>query len=233
MQSFWYGQVTTMERLSVASFLAHGHEVHVYAYDELTGLPSGATVKDAAEVIPPRRRRRGGVYRDDRGSFSSYANMFRYKLLLERGGWWIDLDVVCLKPFEFDQEYVFATEPDRTIANAVFRVPPDSAVMAYVYRRCLELGNERKRWGTTGPRLLREGVEQLGLQGFAVDPAVFVPIDWPDWKRSLEPGREWRFAPETHSVHLWNSLWAKAGYDRDAAYPATSLYEALKRRYLS
>jgi hypothetical protein len=232
MQSFWFGPITTMERLSVASFLAHGHEVHVYSHGEVVGLPEQVVVKDAGEVLPPRSRLRSPVYRDSHRSFSSYANMFRYKLLLERGGWWIDLDTVCLKPFDLVGEYIFATEPDQTVASAVFRVPAGSDLMAYAYERCVALGKERRQWGTTGPRLLREAVEHFGLESFAVDASVFIPVDWPEWESYLDPDRVWQFEPQTRALHLWNSLWVKAGRDRNATYPPTCLYEILKKQYL-
>lgn len=232
MQAFWHGRVSTMERLSVASFLAHGHEVHVYSYDTLSGLPAGAVAKDAADVLRPRFRRRRTVFRDSRGSFSSYANLFRYKLLHERGGWWVDLDVVCLKPFEFPGESVFVNEPSQVLGSAVFRVPARSDVMAYAYDRCLELGRRRKTWGATGPALLGEAVERCGLTSSVVDSSVFMPYDWSEWELALDPDRAWDFEPQTHAVHLWNSLWAMHGRDRDATYPSTCLYETLKRRYL-
>ncbi len=232
VQAFWFGPVSTMERLSVASFLAHGHGVHVYTFGKLSGLPAGAEIKDASEVLPPRSRWRRAVYRDSRGSFSGYSNMFRYKLLLERGGWWVDLDTVCLQPFEFADDYIFATEPDQTLGSAVFRVPAGSEVMAYAFERCLAMGKEGRRWGAMGPRLLREAVEYCGLTSFAVDPSVFMPVDWPDWKSYLDPNRDWEFQPQTRAVHLWNSLWVKDGRDRNATYPAACLYETLKSRYL-
>jgi hypothetical protein len=49
-----------MERLSVASCVANGHDVHVYAYDDLEDHLPGATLEDAREIIPKRR----AVYRD-------------------------------------------------------------------------------------------------------------------------------------------------------------------------
>ncbi len=35
-----------------------------------------------------------------------FANFFRYKLLLEKGGWFVDSDTICMRPFDFDNEYV-------------------------------------------------------------------------------------------------------------------------------
>lgn len=232
MQTFWIGPVSTMERLSIASFAAHGHEVHVYAYGDLSGLPPQAVLKDAAEIVRPPFGRRSAVYRDSRGSYSSFANLFRYKLLLDRGGWWIDLDMVCLEPFEFEEEYIFPLEPDQTVANAVFRVPVGSEVMAYSYGRCVELGRRRKRWGKTGPALLAEAVEACGLTEHVVDHSIFMPVDWTEWKSFLDPERAWSFEPQTRALHLWNALWAKDGYDKDGEYPPGCLYERLKGRYL-
>jgi len=232
VQAFWHGRVTNMERLSAASFLAHGHEVHVYAFSELKGMPAGTHVRDAREILPPRSRWRSPVYRDSRGTFSNYSDEFRYKLLRDRGGWWIDLDMVCLQPFDFTDEYVFAMEPDETIGSGVIRVPAGSDLMTWTYERCISLGRKRRRWLITGPVLLREGVERFGLQKHARSPLVFMPIDWSEWTAFLDPQREWNFGPETRALHLWNSLWDKGGCDRDAAYSPSCLYEELKCRYL-
>jgi Glycosyltransferase sugar-binding region containing DXD motif len=231
VQSFWHGDVSTMERLSAASFAAHGHELHVYAFGDLRGLPPSAVVRDAAEITPPRRRR-AAVYRDSRGSFSSFANMFRYKLILERGGWWVDLDTICLRPFDLPQEHVFATEPDGTIANGTFRASAGSPVMEYAYEECRSLGRRRRKWGTTGPRLLAEAVKACGLERYAVPAEIFIPVAWPDWMSFLDPSRVWSFGPETRAVHLFNGLWAKEGRSKDARYDPHCLYELLKKRYL-
>jgi Alpha 1,4-glycosyltransferase conserved region len=232
VQTFWTGgRLSTMEQLSIASFAAQGHQVDVYAYEQLDGLPPSARACDAADIIPRRFGRGSAAYRDNRGSYSSFANMFRYKLLLDRGGWWIDLDMVCLRPFDFAAEFIFALEPDRTLGNAVFRVPPGSDVMAYAYNRCVELGRSRKKWGKTGPALLAEAVAACGLTDQVVDHTIFMPVDWPEWKSYLDPNRTWEFEPQTRALHLWNALWAEAGYEKDATYPSRCLYEQLKRRY--
>lgn len=231
MQAFWHGRVTAMERLSAASFLAHGHSVHVYTYGRLEGFPSEVEIHDAAEVIPRSRWRRP-VFRDSYGSFSNFSDAFRYSLLRERGGWWMDLDMVCLKPLAFEEEYVLATEPDDTVATCIMRLPAGSDVAAFMIDRIRALGKDSRTWGTTGPRLFAEAVETCRLRRFMLDPSVLLPVDWPDWEMFLDPAREWNFAPETRALHLWNSLWAKAGRDRDGVYPPACLYETLKRRYL-
>ena len=41
VQSLWLGPLSVMERLVVASFVANGHEFHLYSYSEIEGLPDG------------------------------------------------------------------------------------------------------------------------------------------------------------------------------------------------
>lgn len=234
VQSLWLGPLSVMERLVLASFVANGHEFHLYSYSEIEGLPEGVVIRDADEVLGPE-----WIVRDGRGTIASFADVFRYKLLLERGGWWVDMDVVCVSPFDFADEYVLAFEPDRTLGTDVIRVPPESDVMRYAWDRSRRYGPRRwplprKRlpWGAVGPSLFAEAVDACELSAHAVGPEVFNPIDWPDWETVLAPGRSVSLDDRTKAVHVWNYMWAQAGRDKDASYPEDCLYEQLKRRYL-
>jgi hypothetical protein len=103
IQMLWIGELSKLERMALASFVANGHIVHLYAYDELAGVPAGVQVIDAREILPEERIFRYGPEAGaGEGSLANFANLFRYKLLYERGGWWVDADVVCLRPFDFD-----------------------------------------------------------------------------------------------------------------------------------
>jgi Alpha 1,4-glycosyltransferase conserved region/Glycosyltransferase sugar-binding region containing DXD motif len=215
-----------MERLSISSFLAHGHEYHLYAYDHVENAPHGTTFKDAATILP-----RDWMFMDSRGTPSGFSNFFRYKLLLERGGWWVDSDIVCLQPFDFEDPTVLSLEPDLTIGSAVIRMPPQSDVMARAWDECAALDRRNVPWGAVGPSLLIRIVEELGLTGTALAHKVFFPFDWRDWQRVLDPDVEWEFDPMTRSIHLWNSMWSLAGSNKDAIYPSRCLYERLKTRY--
>ena len=107
IQSLWIGgELSPMEQLSIASFLAHGHEYHLYSYGEVGRLPKGAVLKNAEEILP-----KTAIFQyRQHPSYAGFSNFFRYRLLLRKGGWWVDTDVVCLKPFAFDAPYVFAAE---------------------------------------------------------------------------------------------------------------------------
>lgn len=233
IQSLWIGsELSTMERLSISSFLSHGHPYHLYVYEDVGAVPAGAAIEDAAAILPASEifRYRSG------GSYAGFANSFRYKLLLERGGWWADLDVVCVRPFDFDQEHVFASELDgdrRVVTNAVIKAPAASEVMASAWRTCRKKDPRKLVWGETGPRLLTAAVRELALEDRVQPHTTFCPLSFPSWRRAIETGVEWTFDDATRAVHLWHERWRTSDLDKDAPYPADCLYERLKRRYLS
>ena len=232
IQGLWVGpRLTTMERLSIASFLAHGHDYHLYTYDEVQNVPAGTTLKDGEQVLP-----RSSIFRyRDRDTVAGFSNFFRYKLLLEHGGWWADTDVVCLAPFAFENAHVFSTEyadGDVIIGSAVIRAPRGSPVMAYAWEACEALDTDHLGWGVVGPELLAKAVIHTGLQASAVDRNVFCPFGYEDWRRAIEPLKDWPFDTTTRAVHLWHEMWRLEGRDKDGQYPRDSLYETLKRRYL-
>ena len=52
VQGFWTGPFTTMEWLCAKSFMANGHEFHLYSYEPIEGVPDGVVLKDACEIVP-------------------------------------------------------------------------------------------------------------------------------------------------------------------------------------
>src|SRR5437016_4032991 len=98
IQGLWIGsELSVMERMSIISFLRNGHEYHLYTYNDLPNVPDRVVVKDANRILPA-----SAIFKyKERPSYAGFANYFRYRLLLEHGGWWADLDVVCLRPFDF------------------------------------------------------------------------------------------------------------------------------------
>lgn len=231
IQGLWIGpRLSAMERLSIRSFLDHGHPYHLYVYDPVREVPAGAVLKDASEILPPERIFR---YRDE-GSYAGFANFFRYKLLLERGGWWADTDVVCLKPFRFAHARVYSGEATRegeVVNNGVIRAPAGCAVMALAWRACRRADPSRLEWGETGPRLMLRLIRRLGLAHRVQPAAAFCPLAWWHWDHVLDPSREWAFGPEAYAIHLWNEMWRRAGCDKDRRYPDACLYQRLRVRH--
>ena len=190
IQGLWIGpELSIMEQLSIASFLANGHDYHLYVYDDVKGIPSGTIIKEANSILPS-----SDIFQyTGRPSFAGFSNFFRYKLLLERGGWWADADIVCLRPFDFADEFVFASEISKGVAvvtSGIIKAPAGSEAMAYAWEVCQSKSPEQLVWGETGPRLIAEAVARFGLEQYAQPPYVFSPLGFWEWRTVLESGAE-------------------------------------------
>src|SRR2546421_1648501 len=230
IQGLWIGsELSVMERLSINSFLRNGHEYHLYTYNDLPNVPDGIVIRDANEILPASKIFQ---YRD-RPSYAGFANHFRYQLLFEQGGWWADADVVCLRPFDFAEDYVFASEafpgqPMR-VNNNVIKSPVRSEIMANATRVCEAKKPDQLVWGETGPKLLSELVREYRLDKYQKPYYIFCPIS--EWHKLLEPYVA-AVHEDAYAIHLWNSLWQLENQDKNASYHSGCIYERLKTKYL-
>ena len=236
----WIGpRLSALERLSIVSFLAHGHPVRLFTYGDVEGIPAGVERHDGREILPESSV---FTYANGfgKGSVAGFSNMFRYKLLLDHGGYWSDTDTVCLKPFDFDADYVVGRErlpPDpakpgvrrERLAAGVLKVPRNSRVMRECYATTNEADKAEIKWGETGPQLLTQRFTHHGLMGHALPPEVFYPVAW--WRTVDLVTKPLEVGPESHAVHLWNEIWRHKGLDKDGSYPPDCAFESLKRRY--
>ncbi len=231
VQSLWIGpELSTMERLSIASFLGNDHPFHLYVYDDVRGIPAGAEVHDAREILPESMIFRYAEHK----TYAGFANWFRYKLLLDRGGWWSDCDSVCLRPLEFSTPFVFSSERHEGqvyVNNGNIRAPAGSALFARAWEVCRAKDPSQLRWGEVGPRLVAALVTEFGFESSVQAPEVFCPLGYEEWELLLAPDPP-TLPPEAHAVHLWNEMWRRGERDKNATYAARCLYERLKARYL-
>ncbi|HYI12323.1 MAG TPA: hypothetical protein VEK57_24935 [Thermoanaerobaculia bacterium] len=232
IQTLWIGpRLSVMEQLALSSFVHHGHQVDLYTYDEVANVPEGVTVRNGNAILPASMIFQ---YREHQ-SYSGFSNFFRYRLLLERGGCWVDTDLVALRPFSFAEDHVFSSEEAQGIehVNAGFiKAPAGSPAMQRAWDICAAKDRTQIRWGETGPALLREIVTTLGLESFVRPPEVFCPIPFPKWESLLDPIPP-ALPENAAAVHLWNELWRRAGKDKDAEFDSRCLYEQWKARYLT
>lgn len=237
IQSLWIGEkLSVMEKLCISSFITHGHPFHLYVYDEVMGIPEGATVKDASKILPADK-----IFKyKDRDSYAGFANLFRYKLLLEEGNYWVDTDMVCLQPFQHDADYVFASErlpseasPGLVKANnCLMKTPSGSAIMEYCYQTSAQKDSGTLEWGETGPKLLTEAITRMKMQNYVARPDTFCPVNWWEWSQLLDGLIDDRVLTDSHAVHLWNEMWRRNRVDKSGTFNANSVYEQLKQTYL-
>ncbi len=231
IQGLWVGaELSVMEQMSIASFLMNGHEYHLYVYDDIKNIPSGTMVKDANEILPSSMIFQ---YRDF-PSYSGFSNFFRYKLLLERGGWWVDTDMICLQPFDFADAYVFSSEisdGQEVITSGVIKAPAGCSAMVYAWEVCQKKDIKNLKWGESGPLLIGEAVRHCSLEQFKRPSEVFCPIGYWEWDKILDPIDVRPLPNSSYSIHLWNEMWRRAGMDKNRKYDPKCLYEALKQKY--
>ena len=96
IQSLWIGkELSKMEQLCIKSFLKNGHEFHLYTYDTINNVPEGTVIKNGSDILPKNMI---FTYSSGpgKGSVAAFANFFRYKLLLDRGGYLMFLHVLLI-----------------------------------------------------------------------------------------------------------------------------------------
>ena len=226
IQSLWIGKLSSMEKLSMLSFLRHGHEYHLYTYGPVEDVPDGVIIKDANEIIRPddldyRKFKR----------LALFADCFRYRLLHYKGGWWADTDVICLKPFNFFCSHVFARESKDWINNGIIKANLYSSIMEYCWFKCLGMNPADVEWSETGPKLLTAAVKELHMEKNVEPMETFCPVPWSEAKKFVTPGEAIIVPPEAYAVHLWNEAWSWGTLDKDK-FPRGTFYSRVKKELM-
>lgn len=226
IQSLWVGpSLSTMERLSVASYLYHGHPYHLYTYGAVAGVPPGAAIKDASEILPESEIKK---FRN----LANFSDYFRYNLLLKKGGWWCDTDTICLRPFDLGEEHVlvqeYPFEQPILLNGGYLKAPAKSHVMQWLVEQSLLTNWSEMAWADLGPALLTKAAERFSLRSYP--PSAFNPITYKDWEVFIK-GPAPKIHDDTFAVHLWHEMWSRAEENVNAPYPSECLYEKFKRDY--
>lgn len=255
---FWHGSpITRVEQLALKSFVFHGHQVFLHAYDEIKSVPHGVTLTDASKILPASDI----FYHKRTGSIALFADWFRYKLIYEQGGIWVDTDIVCMRPFVFEESIVLGRESEEFLNNAVFGAPKGSEFAKWMadccqspnrinpydslatrikkIRRKVFEGNRRDRirWGEYGPKGITYASKYFGVYSDAQPISAFYPIKCDDWRSAFEPlltGSQKEEIDFCYGVHLWNNMMRTASdFDKNGRFPDNSLFEQLWRQYFS
>jgi hypothetical protein len=232
IQSFWYGKtISTMEKLCISSFLKNGHTVDIYTYDDIADLPSGTNQLDANLILP-----KANIFYDSAGGIAAFSDWFRYKMLYEKGGWWIDLDMICLKPFNIIEDYCFATENFSSnyqtgITCCVIKSPARAEFLKIILERIESSAPHRDiEWGTYGPGLIHSVLQEFDSAQYIMPVHTFCPVDWTDMGTIAHEERD--LPSDALAIHMWNNLWRINNIDKEKTYHPNSIYEQLKTKYL-
>jgi len=255
IQTFWIGdRLSNLEILSLKSFLDFNHEVHLYSYGNIINLPDNIVLMDANEVLNIE------IFNDLLNlniSMANISDLFRYKMLYLKGGWWVDTDIICLKNFNLiEDELVISSSWEyqwgEVANNCVLKFSRYSPLVKYLYDTCFINIKNIKNYCDTGPFLVQSLVKQFNLYKNVVPFYYFNPISWrhvatrivfknvnflvrtkdyfrPVFKPTTLKGLVLNH--DSFSVHLWNNEWSKNHLNKNDSYSKSCLFEKLKIKH--
>lgn len=231
-----------MERMCINSYLKVGHDFHLYSYD-----PSmwNDGLFDANEIVPEEKIKLFPYA-------SIFSDFFRYALLMKRGGWWVDMDTICLKPLDpLLGPFTFARDniDQYYISGFMMQAPVGSTFMTDCYNWIDGMSPEdRSKLGhmDIGPYLVQRKVPEYSFINYVVGPTVLDPIPWDRITRIVDPVRTDELTEackDSYVIHLRQSIWNEgpnscAGILPDGKklmvdgdYPEDCYWTELKRRF--
>ena len=238
VQMLWVGgPLSALERLTLTSWLANGHEVHLYSYGKPANTPKGLRICDAREILPAEADTQSSA--GGQGPLR-FSDRFSFALLQALGGIWVGIDVVCLRPLDFAAglDYLFASEmlPAQAGDEGKLRIRASSCVMkapagSPLTKDCLEsAGSSTSDSATTGPLRLHGAIEKFNMTTALLNPNLFCPVAF--WNMTALISGMTVLPPESYGVHLWAESWRRNFFDKNARYDPVSLVERLKAHYL-
>lgn len=230
VRTFWHGNAMSLyQQVCLASFVRRGHRVEVFTYSEGARFADGIHVRDAREILPGER-----VLRPFAGGKTGIrANLFRYALLEQLGGWWIDPDVMLMQPDLPDGD-VYIAPPDvfGRAPVAVLKFPAHHPLMAEACEKADALDGNPEAWESAGAALFSDLV-----RGCDIPPQVedgLGPISWlnvPDLFAPEKRDELHRSASAARFLHLQDEVWRRAGIPTQLAPPEGSYLTELLERY--
>lgn len=99
----WIGDtISPIAALCIKSFIKNRMHIKLNAYNLARGIPQDVELCNANLIIPKK------MYLHTWGSYAAFVDVFRWKLMYDTGGYYVDTDVLCLQRFDFKDEVVVA-----------------------------------------------------------------------------------------------------------------------------
>jgi len=233
---FWaYGNFSQLELLCVNSFIKQNYEVSVWSYDQIGNFPLGATLRDARHILPE-----SSVFTYKNGSVAAFANLFRYTLLMQHGGLYVDTDVIALRDAALIPEHPFLVTEHATATNAVkinnnvihCPHPEPGSIIDLAQAFAARFPIEKMEWGDTGPKLLTVLHQAYPTLSYPLMPPEFAnPINWWDCPEKLLSAED--CVPHHASfLHCFNQIWRQKSIDKNNPFPPGSMLETLAQKFL-
>ncbi len=217
VNALWIGPLGELELLTLHSFSQHKADFTLWMYTEpivvtLDGrqkkcvLPPGITLRNADEILPKERvfkypsKMHYGFCGE---TYIGFSELFRYKVLYERGGWWSDMDVTCLKPLtEITEPYFFRFHGVLPVVGNIMKVPPKSDLMKSCFETAEQEINEHTDDMFQAIEILCYYIRYYGLRNYISKTKCNMDHFWvmEPYFTTYEP-----FPNEWHFVHWMRS----------------------------
>lgn len=231
IHSLWIGKtLSVIELLTIQSFIANGHTFQLWVYEPLeTPLPQELVLCDATQIIPKDKifsYKNANKYGHGKGSVAGFSDIFRYKLLHEKGGWWVDMDVTCLKPFNAIEPYFFRNHHELNVVGNVMKCPPQSALMWTCYQEAIATVDEHNTDWHKPIEILNSAIEAFDLEEF-INHGISNPDQWDITSRFVQKAEpiptQWSF------IHWQNEEWRSRAISKNNFYYKSTLAVLLQR----
>ncbi|MCC6008737.1 MAG: hypothetical protein JJU40_13815 [Rhodobacteraceae bacterium] len=240
------GALSWMEQLCLKSFVDRGQKITLFSYEDIPNVPAGVIRRSGREIVDTD----DFIKYEKKDSFALFADWFRVLMLAKCPGMiWVDTDVYCHRPLDYDDGHVFGYELPGRVNNAVLGLPAESAILADMLafmedrtpippflgkalRRRFAEEREAGRpvhvsqmpWGVWGPLALTHFVHAHGLEGRAQPIDAFYPVVFPKRLQFLRPAHvvEAQLTANTTALHLWASNKRELGLRHEGLAPEGS-----------
>jgi len=213
VNGFWYGsELGELEKLCIESWIQNGYEFYLWVYDLDIEVPDKVVIANANHIVQFSEY---FTYDEghSKGTPIAFSNLFRAELLYQRGGLYTDLDVLCLKPYDFNNRFVFSEQVDSGWDYHV------ATCILYSENQGEELFKDwidwiiakRNNWrptthGDLGPNLLTPLIISRDLKEYVLPKHYFCPVDWQSYKDMF------KYTPNSYGIHLFGSIWDDEDY---------------------
>jgi hypothetical protein len=207
LQSYWSdAPLSLLEKACLTSWVVlGGARVHLYTHDTISALVQQIPVPIRthirvlnADLIIARTEKfvyRGAIpktKRSDAFTALPFSDLFRYEMLRKKGGIWMDMDILMLRPIParmLAQPYFFVSE--RTMQAGAYKSKelqkptnacigardPHSSWAEWIHARVSSLSVD-SAW--TFMKLFQQSLSELQLESYVEPPEFVMPVNWWD-----------------------------------------------------
>ena len=213
VNGFWYGsELGELEKLCIESWIKNGYEFYLWVYDLDIEVPDKVVIANANHIVAFSEY---FTYDEghSKGTPIAFSNLFRAQLLYQRGGLYVDLDVLCLKPYDFNKRFVFSEQIDTGLDGDVATCILYSKDMGESFFDDWSdwIIAKKNNWrpiahGDLGPNLFTKLITLYNLKEYVLPKEYFCPIGWPSHKDIFD------YKGDSYGIHLFGSLWDEEDY---------------------